>query len=140
MNSFRHLGIGLRLGLGFGALLALMVLAIGLSILRFGQVGQTMHRIVDEDWVKAQAASTIDATARANARHTMELLLVTDPDRAATVHGHIQNNKLRIDEALATLDRLVHRPAGKAMLAALKTDRAAYVASFSKVAQLVESG
>ena len=140
MKSLRHLGIGVRLGLGFAALLALMVLAIGLSILRFGQVGQTMHRIVDEDRVKAQAASTIDATARANARRTMELLLVSDPDRVATVHGHIQKNKLRIDEALATLDRLVHRPAGKAMLAALKTDRAAYVASFSKVAQLVESG
>ena len=60
MKSLRHLGIGVRLGLGFAALLALMVLAIGLSILRFGQVGQTMHRIVDEDRVKAQAASTID--------------------------------------------------------------------------------
>lgn len=46
MNSFRHLGIGLRLGLGFAALLALMVLAIGLSILRFDTVGQAMHRIV----------------------------------------------------------------------------------------------
>ena len=46
MKSLRHLGIGVRLGLGFTALLALMVLAIGLSTLRFDTVGQAMHRIV----------------------------------------------------------------------------------------------
>ncbi len=140
MNSFRHLGIGVRLALGFGALLALMALVIGLSTLRFGEVGQAMNRIVDEDWAKADAANTIDATARANARRTMELLLVTDPARAGTVRGRIQKNRQRIDEALATLDRLVQSPEGKALVAALKTDRAAYVASFSKVDELVRSG
>jgi methyl-accepting chemotaxis protein len=140
VNSFRNLGIGVRLGWGFGALLLLMALVIGLSSQRFGAVGQTLQRIVEQDWAKAEAAATIDATTRANARRTMELLLVTDADQAAAVRSHVEHNKQRIDAALATLERLVYKPEGRALLAALKSERGIYVASFSKVDRLVLAG
>jgi methyl-accepting chemotaxis protein len=140
MNRIKNLGIGVRLGTGFGLLLLLMALAIVGSGLRFGELGQTLHRIVDEDWAKAQAAATIDATTRANARRTMELLLLTDADQAAAVREHIRKNKQRIDQALATLDRLVVLPEGQSVLAALKTERIAYVASFTQVDKLVQAG
>jgi methyl-accepting chemotaxis protein len=140
VRFIKHLSIGTRLGLGFGLLLVLMAAALGLSGLRFQDTSHTLHRIVDEDWAKARAVATVDALTRANARRTMELLLVTDATQAQAARGHIRQNKARIDEALSILDRLVRLPEGKAALAGLKTDRAVYVASFTKVDQLLQAG
>ncbi len=140
MNHLRHLGIGTRLAFGFGLLLVLTALALTLSGLRFQSLGQTFDRIADEDWVKARAVAEVDALTRANTRYTMELLLVNDAAQAQAALGHIQQNKRRIDDSLAALDRLVRLPEGKAALASLKTDRAAYVASFTKVAQFQQAG
>jgi methyl-accepting chemotaxis protein len=140
MRGFRDLNIGLRLGLGFGLLLLLMGLSMALSGWRFQQLGGTLERIVEEDWAKARAAAVIDATTRANARRTMELLLVTDATQAQAIRSHIGRNKQRIDEALATLERLVRLPEGKAALATLQADRAAYVRSFTQVDAQVQAG
>ena len=73
--SFQNLRIGVRLGWGFGLLIVLTVVAIAVAILRFSQVGEVNTRIIESDWVKAEAANTINATTRANARRTMELLI-----------------------------------------------------------------
>ena len=140
MNHIRHFRIGTRLALGFGLLLLLIAASLGSSGWRFQVLAHTLTQIVDEDWAKARAVADVEALTRANARYTMELLLVTDVARAQAARAHIQKNKSRIDDALSTLDRLVRRPEGKAALASLKTDRAAYVVSFSKVAQLQQSG
>ena len=140
MFRLKNLSISVRLALGFGSLLVLMALAIGLSSLRFQAASDTLRRIVDEDWAKARAVASIDALTRANARRTMELLLITEAAQAQATRRHIQQNKSGIDAALSTLDRLVRMPEGKAALAALKTDRAAFVASFATVDQGVQSG
>jgi len=140
MKRLRHFSIGTRLALGFGLLLILMAAALGLSGVRFQGMSHTLDLLVDEDWVKARAVAQVDTLTRANARRTMELLLVTDATQARAVRAHIQQNKVGIDDALATLDRLVRLPEGQAALAALKTDRAAYVASFTQVDQLVKAG
>jgi methyl-accepting chemotaxis protein len=140
MNLIKNLRIGTRLGLGFGTLLFLMALTSGLSSLRFSELGDAVDRIVHQDWVKAQAAATIDTTTRANARRTLELFLVSDAARLADVRARIQANKKTIDEALAQLDELVHLAEGKALLATLKTDRAAFVASFTQVDRLLQAG
>ena len=138
--SFQNLRIGVRLAWGFGLLIVLTLLAIAVAIVRFGQVSEVNTRIIESDWVKADAANTINATTRANARRTMELLIATEPAQLAQVRARIADNKQTIDDALATLDRLVSLPEGKQLLADLKTKRGLYVASFGKVSQLVDTG
>ncbi len=138
--KFNDLKIGTRLGLGFGLLIFLSVLAVAIAILRLNGIGGINTRIIESDWVKAQAAGTINATTRANARRTMELLISTDPAHITQVKERIASNKKDIDVALETLDRLVYLQEGKDLLATLKQARAQYVASFGRVAQLVDAG
>ncbi|MDD2711556.1 MAG: methyl-accepting chemotaxis protein [Simplicispira sp.] len=133
------LKIGTRLGLAFG-LLGLMMLGITLvGILRMGEVGAINTRIIDESWVKSQAASTIDTTTRANARWTMQLALTTDAAQLQQIKAAIATNKKTIDDALALLQAKVQLPEGKATLARLTQLRSLYVQSFSKVAQMVDA-
>ena len=140
MTPFKDLRIAARLGLGFGSVLALAALTLGLAIVSLTGVSTALDQIVRQDWVKAQAAALIDSTTRADARRTMELFFVTDAAKRAEVTDRIGANKRAIDEALKTLDRLVHLPEGRALLDKVKVDRAAYVASFTRVDQQLQAG
>lgn len=132
--------IGTRLGLTFGLLIVMMLAIVVVGVLRFGSVADLNTRIIEDDWVKAEAASTINVTTRANARRTMELVLATDAGQIQAIKADIAVNKKTIDDALALLDRKVYLPEGKVLLERLKELRAKYVQSFTRVAQLVEAG
>ena len=132
--------IGTRLGLAFGLLIVMMLGVVVIGLVRFGTVGTVNSRIIEEDWVKAEAANMIDTTTRANARRTMELVLATDAQHLQAIKAAIATNKKTIDEAVATLDKLVHLPKGKALLAQLKEKRGQYVQSFTRVIGLVDGG
>ncbi len=136
--SFKDWKIGSRLGLGFGLLILMLLAAVIVALLRLSQVEAINTRIIEKEWVKAEAANAINATTRANARRTMELIIVSDVAQLANIKERIAENKKTIDGALETLDRLIYLPEGKALLADLKERRGRYVQSFSKVARLME--
>ena len=140
MQAFMNLKIGIRLGVGFGLLIVMMAVMAAVAVTRFREVSAVNTRIIEKDWVKAEAANVINATTRANARRTMELVLATDKDQIAKVNQAISDNKATITKALETLESLIYLPEGKELVATLKKRRGEYVASLSKVAKLVEAG
>jgi methyl-accepting chemotaxis protein len=137
--SLTDMKIGVRLGLGFGLVLLLLATLIAVGLVRLASIGDINERIIGKDWVKGEATQTVNATTRDNARRTMELFVANDKDKAATYQA-IEANKKKIDGALATLDKLIYTPEGTALLTRIKESRAAYVASFSKVARLLAEG
>nr|WP_289623126.1 methyl-accepting chemotaxis protein [Trinickia mobilis] len=135
--NLTNIKIGTRLGAGFGLVMLLMVTLMVVVQIRLASIGDINDRTIGEQWVKADAAQTINLTTRANARQTMELFITSDKDKVSTIHQRIDTNKKTIDVALETLDKLVYSPEGKLLLAKIRESRAAYVTSFSKVAQLL---
>jgi methyl-accepting chemotaxis protein len=132
--------IGTRLAAGFGLVLALLVLVVGIGLQRFQAIGSSTATLVDEDWVKAEAAATVDTMTRANARRTLELFLAPDQANRDRIHGRIDFNEQQIDRAIAALQRLTASNEGKALLGKVVDQRAAYVESLSRVSALIESG
>ena len=132
--------IGTRLASGFGLVLILMLTLIVVGLTRFASIEASTVKMIEEDWVKAEAANTINATTRAQARRNMELFLAPDKAYREQIYKRIEANKKIITEALETLERLVHLPEGKSLLATVKAERGQYVASFTKVGKLVEEG
>ena len=92
--------LGVRLSLGFGMVLVLLVMIIGVAITRLENLNAGTEKIVTKDWVKAEQAMMIDTYARANARRTMELFLVTDKAQVARIKERIDSNKKMISGAL----------------------------------------
>ncbi len=134
------LKIGLRLKLGFGLLIAMMMLMASIAVVQMNRLAQANNQLVEEDWVKAEATSAIDTLTRANARHTMEVVLFVDPAQLAQSKEKIAANRTAIDNALNTLKELVHSDEGRALLAGVQETRVRYVESFSRVTRLVEAG
>ncbi|HEX2010612.1 MAG TPA: methyl-accepting chemotaxis protein, partial [Roseateles sp.] len=140
MSFIRNLRLASRLGLGFASMLFLLAAIVLLALLRLSSVGEATQKIAGEDWAKAEAAATINALVRANAGRTMELFFHETRAERDKVRQHIESNKQQIVAALKTLDRLVYTPQGRELLAQIKPAREAYVASFTRVSQLLESG
>jgi methyl-accepting chemotaxis protein len=138
--KFGNLNVGVRLGVGFGLVLNLLAVLVVVGLTRVGSIGAATSTMIDKDWVKAEAANAISSASRANARRTMELLLVQDKASRAHILDRIEANRNTVNEALARLDQLVYLPEGKSLLATIKEQRAAYVASFTQVAKLVDEG
>jgi len=132
--------LGVRLGLGFGTVLTLMVVIIVVAISRLENLNAGTEKIVREDWAKAELAMTVDTYARANARRTMELFIAPDKESAARIKERIDSNKKIIATSLDKLDTLVKLSEGKALMSKIKESRAAYVVSFTKLQQLLEAG
>lgn len=139
MKWIEQLNIASRIGVGFGILLLLAALMGALALASLQRTGGAVNGIVQNEWVKANAAASIDTLTRANARRTMELFFV-DEAGAAAVRARIAENRQGIDDALAVLERLVVLDDGKARLAELKKARVAYVQAFSEVDRLLKAG
>ncbi|CAN5876834.1 methyl-accepting chemotaxis protein [soil metagenome] len=135
--TFANMKIGVRLGLGFGVVQILMVFLLMVAVGRMDHIGSLNKKILDTDWVKADAASTINVLTRANARRTLELFIESDPVAITKIYAQIDSNKRAISDAFALLEKLVYSPEGKALLAKTKSDRAQYVQSFGLVGKLL---
>lgn len=135
--QLNNLGIGIRLSLGFGFLLVLIVIANAVAVVQFSAISTINTRIIERDWVKAEAANTINATTRAQVRRTLEIVLATDPAQIAKADAHIASNKKIIEDAFAILEKLVFLPEGKALVTDIRKKREFFVASFTRVRQLI---
>ncbi|MES2125891.1 MAG: methyl-accepting chemotaxis protein [Pseudomonadota bacterium] len=135
LSNFR---IKTRLTAGFGLLVVMMLVMIGASIGRFASISKGNKNMIEADWPSAAAATAIDTAAREDARRTLALFILDKPLRAKS-YERIDQDKKTIDASLATLGKLVTSSEEKAALAKLTTTRAAYAASFAKVADMVEA-
>jgi methyl-accepting chemotaxis protein len=138
--NIANMKVGTRLNLGFGLVLLMMTALIVIALVRLSSIGQISSKVIEQDWVKAEAASTLNTRERANGRQMLELVIETDATRKAKIYEKIAANTKTIDVAFVTLEQLVHLPEGKALLAKIKDGRVKFLQSFDKVNQLLKSG
>ncbi|MEO8016121.1 MAG: MCP four helix bundle domain-containing protein, partial [Polaromonas sp.] len=132
--------IGTRLGAGFALVLLMMASLVMVVMTSLAGIGDSTSKMVEKDWVKADAAHTINAHIRANARRTMELFFLRDAARISATQQLIESNKKIINDAVKVLETLIQTNEGKALLASFNEKRALYVASFGTVGKLLAEG
>ncbi|WP_432258368.1 methyl-accepting chemotaxis protein [Cupriavidus sp. TMH.W2] len=138
--TWKNTKIGTRLGLGFGFVLLSVLMLIGICQSRFTSVGDLNTKLVDVDWPKAQATTTINTTMRSNAVRTMELVILNDQAKLNGAIEQIDGNRKIINAAVNTLDELTYSQKGKELLKKFKEKRARYVESLTKAQQLMKEG
>ena len=137
---FANMKIGMRLGFGFGLVLVLMVAVMSIGLTDLSRVSEISSRMATKDWTKSVIANDIVDLANANARASFELLLTTKKEEQARIKSQIADNVSTINGKVAQLEEMLYLPDGKSKLAAMKEKRVPYVASFKRVAALVEEG
>jgi methyl-accepting chemotaxis protein len=136
--NLHNFKISIRLMIGFGVVMALMLISIVVSIARLSTIGRANDKIIEQDWVSAAAASSIDQAAREDAKRTLALFILPDQAARAKSYERIDADKKLIDASLDTLGKLASTGEEKTLLNKIQAGRAAYSKSFLKVAELVE--
>ena len=132
--------VSTRLFLGFGLMLAMMLIMVAVALTGLSKIGNINARTLNQDWVEAEAVNTIDVLTRTNARVVMEILIQTDKERMANLYAKIVANRTAIGEKLDSLDKLISDQKAKALVAQIRGARTRYAASLAKVDQLMEDG
>ncbi|VVE76928.1 chemotaxis protein [Pandoraea captiosa] len=120
------LKIRTRLSIGFGTLLVLLLSMLIVALVRFVAIERANEELLTSAWAKADAAHTIDAMVRGNARRLLEFFTTTNPAQRTTYNERIDANLARMSEAQALLDKYVTTENGKRLTKAIREQNEAF--------------
>lgn len=129
--------IGKKLAAGFLAILALLLVISVLSLNRFGYLTDSIRNIVEVEWKKTAAVTTISEVANANTIATMQQVLVS-PEQRQRLRQRIADNRQRFKDAFQYLNAVVTTPAGQELLKRLESGRLQFVESQNRFHQLLD--
>ncbi|VVE36382.1 methyl-accepting chemotaxis protein [Pandoraea fibrosis] len=131
------LKIRTRLAIGFGTLLVLLLTMLIIALVRFVAIERANEELLTRAWAKADAAHSIDAMVRGNARRLMEIVITTDAAQRNALNQRIDANLTHIAKAQEVLDKYVTSAKGKQLLGALRQHNEAFLkARGSVIAEL----
>ncbi len=125
---------------GFGILIALILLVVGVGLLRLNGLVEVNRQIIEREWIKADAANNLSGVAQANARRTIEVFFADDVALRTQKRNEILAARASFVQSFETLQKLVYRPEGKQMLAEAEAARQRYVASQGHFNELLDAG
>lgn len=117
-----------------------MMLAVGVVALwNLTNLSRTTHHMVEDTWVKADAANRLGLIAALNARRTIEQLVSDDAGRKR-LREEIVASRQDFVRAMETLQALVSSAKDREVMARVEQARALYVQSQTKFYQLLDAG
>ncbi len=138
--SFANMKVGTRLGLGFGAVITLLVIIAILGIANMRGIKGQLDDIVNDEFPKVTAANDVIASIGAIGILMRDSLLVTGHDNAMKEIGNIDAQRKIIKDSLEKLEAAIHSEKGKAALGKVKDMRAKYIGSQDEFIKLQKEG
>jgi methyl-accepting chemotaxis protein len=132
--------IGTRLALGFGALLAMLALIIGLGIARLGDLNAGMNAIVLEKYTEVLQVQSIVNDNNVMARVLRNMALASDAQTIEKNRAIIVEKRQAITDTLSKLEPRLQSGNGKPLFDAVKDARAAYLMALDQVLRFLADG
>lgn len=134
-----NMKIGIRLGLGFGLVLLLLVVLGGMGINGMSTINKGLDRIVKVNYSKIKLANDIDAKVAAIVEN-IELMMLKDQDGRVAAKQDIDKLRLEYRELMEKLEKLEATDKGKEFIAAAKTALANAAKANNEVIELSLAG
>lgn len=126
-----------RLILGFGLVLALLIISNGLAFQRLSLLNTSVEGIVDRDWRRAALAGEIQGLANASTRTVLGLLHTTERQPGLQL---IASNRDLITRKLDELEALTTEAEGRNLVSEIRDKRKVFATSFSAALKQMEAG
>jgi len=137
---FKNMKIGVRLGLGFGVVLMLLLIISALSFFRVGGLNDEIGDMVNDKFPKTVAANTIIDQVNVVARITRNAILQQKPEDAQIELARIPPASKIISENLDKLEKTITSESGKKALVLVQETRKDYVADLNKLREQISAG
>ena len=132
----KNMKIGMRLGLAFGFVLALLAVIVFVAVSRLSILYEDTSLIVNDEYPKVIESYAVQGQMNMIARATRNMLLINDEAGVKQEAERIVKARAAISESMAKLDKMIASPKGKELFGALKEARAAYVADLEAYLKL----
>ncbi|OYW19827.1 MAG: hypothetical protein B7Z52_03040, partial [Burkholderiales bacterium 12-64-5] len=123
---FKNLGIGTRLSVGFGAVIALMIIIMGVAMSRLAYLNSEITQIADERFPTVVQAQAVIDNMNLVARAMRNVLLVNNPQGIRQAVGRVEGASEQIEKGMKTLDKSIVDEAGRRLLTEAENARSAY--------------
>ncbi|MGE8500365.1 MAG: methyl-accepting chemotaxis protein [Pseudomonas sp.] len=133
---FKDLRVATKLGLGFGVVIAMLVMVILIGIFNMSSINDASDLIVDDRYPKVQAATSISQLSMDNGRMVRNILLVNSDEDRRRSWETLQKNLAGMSELFNQLDKTVLVGRGREMLNAVGTADGALRTHFDTFYQL----
>ncbi|MCB8745329.1 methyl-accepting chemotaxis protein [Rhodoferax sp. U2-2l] len=124
---FANMKIGVRLAIGFGITLLLLVVIAVLGITRLTDLNASLDQIVNDRYPKSVQATDVIRAMNQVGIISRNLLLQTDPADRKRLTDEITEQRKVISENIEKLEATVRSDEGKRLIADMKSARADYV-------------
>ena len=136
---FKNLKIGARLGMGFGLLVALLLVVAAAAVYELGQLNSFTAKVINSDFPKVKLANDVIDAVNANGRQMFGLLAETDKAKAETTVAGMKAESKKLTEIYADLEKRLETEEGRKLFAAVVAARKPYVDSRNvAIGQLLE--
>ncbi len=137
---FSNLNIGMRLSLGFGVLILLLIVTGILGSTRLSSLNDHMASVVQKTYPKTEYANEIIIQENLIIRATRNLLLMSDPEQLKAQQALFQPAFKTIAADMDKLDKGITSTKGRELYNTIQTARTSYIAGSDKVIQLINAG
>ncbi|TAK92956.1 MAG: hypothetical protein EPO09_14210, partial [Aquabacterium sp.] len=114
--NIRNIRIGQRLMIGFGLVIALLMLLAGLAVLRINSLNSEIGSMVKETYPRTVIANKMKADLNDISRSMLSILVMSDGEQMKGEVANIEKVTKRNDENLALLKASVQDADGLALI------------------------
>jgi methyl-accepting chemotaxis protein len=139
--NFRNLKVGARLALGFGLVVALLIVVAFIAITRIRSINATMDKILNDRYAKVALATEIVGKVNVQARFLRNAIIgAKDPNEVKTSLDRVDEAAKQNTELMDKLKALVNTPKGQELFQTILSTRQAYGAARSATIKLLQEG
>ena len=138
MNFIKNMKLGLRLGVGFGTTLILMLVLGAIGYQRLGDLNQEIKDATNIEFPKTVQANNVIDAVNSIARHLRNAFIYSGAEQQQSIDS-IPTERKVINENLEKLDKSIASVKGREMLKKVHETRAAYVVDQDKFLELLKA-
>ncbi len=120
---FANMKVATRLGLGFGAVVVLLLVLSVVSVTRMAATNDNMREIMQDRYPKVMLSNETIKLTIDNGRQLRSMLLATSDEERDKFKKAVEANRPKVAEALAKIEKLISTEKGRAMFRDI-TDKA----------------
>jgi methyl-accepting chemotaxis protein len=137
---FKNLKLGMKLAVGFGMVVALLIVVAVVGIMRVSNLNDSIKMMVSDLYPKTVIVNSIIGGVNEDARSVRNLLLLENPAEMNDQKVRVDANRPKYTEWFATLEKTILSDAGKEALRAVTEARAEFVKARDKSMELAMTG